>query len=319
MLLIDNEGQTDPTINLAIEEVLLRSVVADESLFLLYENEPAVIVGRNQNIFGEVNLRYAEAQGIHIVRRLSGGGTVYHDRGNLNFSVICPEQTHLHDFAHFTSIVSGTLHQFGIETTLRNRSSLFVGEGKISGNAQYATRGKLLHHGTLLYDTDTVVLQKVITPPAAEVTSHAVASVRSEVLNLRGLLGPAVELAALRRAIVEEVRGRGPLAPRQLSRAEWVEAEALAQERYRDWAWTYGRSPRSTITRDVAAGLRCSVTVDKGCIMQMAWQGAGSRAAGEALDGLAAALVGMRYEAAAMREVARSFALDEAIIAALLP
>lgn len=325
MLLIDNQGSYNPYQNLALEEYLLREYVREEPLFLFYVNTPSVIVGRNQNIYSEVNLRYTAVHDIYVLRRLSGGGTVYHDLGNLNYSVICPDQTHLHDFAYFTSFVTAALRAFGLETELRNRSSLFIGSRKISGSAQYATRGRLLHHGTLLYDVNTAVLQQAITPPPAAIETRAVPSVRSKVVNLKELLGD-VSLADLQQAIIVELEKGGALAHRQLDERAWARIAALQAERYRDWAWTYGRSPRFTIRRQIAGvpgELSCDLTVERGRITRIEWHG--KRAAAPLLQRVSAALAGARYDTAAMRGAAGRLLSEEdepdgaAILTALLP
>ena len=153
MLFVDNAGMTDPRVNLALEEHLLRNVRVDEPILLFYINEPAVILGRNQNTLAEIDPDYVAEKGIHVVRRLSGGGAVFHDLGNLNFSFITNGDEHLHDFARFTEPVVAVLRGLGVEAALQGKSDIFANGRKISGNAQYLSRGRMFSHGTLLFDT----------------------------------------------------------------------------------------------------------------------------------------------------------------------
>lgn len=303
MRIIENEGVTDPHLNLALEEYLLRNVLRKEPIFLFYINEPSVIVGRNQNVLEEVDLAYVRAEGIHVVRRLSGGGTVYHDLGNLNYSVLMPGQERLHDFAYFTSFISGALQEFGLRTELRNRSSLFIGSRKISGNAQYATAGRLVSHGTLLFDSDMKTMLRAINPQRREIESRAVQSVRSRVVNLCELLSPDVTLHDLRQAILRHLQDSTPTAVHNLSPADWEQVQQLAGERYHSWAWNMGRSPRFLVTRRVSLGeigYAAEVIVDRGKVSEVNFTAPESEA--RSLVRLASSLVGVRYDPVALQE-----------------
>lgn len=247
MLFVANNS-TDPQTNLALEEFLLRHVPVEEMLFLFYVNSPVVIIGRNQNAFEEVDPDYLAANGIQLVRRLSGGGTVYHDPGNLNFSFISPERDDLHNFAKFTHPIVAVLGQLGVKADLRNHSSLFVGDKKISGNAQYASRGRVLSHGTLLFATDLEQLNRAVRPRPLSIQSQAVQSVRANVTNIRDLLPRPMTLAQFQQMIRHYLFGE-TIPTLALTAVDWAKIEQIRAERYESWDWNIGRSPKFTIRR----------------------------------------------------------------------
>ena len=180
-------GSRDPYYNLACEEYLLR--YSDEDVFMLWQNEPTVVLGKNQNIYAEVNLDYTEAKGIHVVRRITGGGAVYHDEGNVNYTFITSrERASVLDFAHFTAPIVAALEHWGVKAELSGRNDLLADGLKFSGNAQHATDKRILHHGTLLFDSDLAVLSKALKPDTEKLRNKGIASVRSRVTNLKTLL-----------------------------------------------------------------------------------------------------------------------------------
>lgn len=155
MLFIDNQKNYDPRINLAIEEYALKHLDINETYLLFYINEPSIIIGKNQNTIEEINTKYVEDQQIHVVRRLSGGGAVYHDKGNLNFSFITKDDGNsFHNFKKFTEPVVEALKKLGVNAELSGRNDLMAEGRKISGNAQFSTKGRMFSHGTLLFDSE---------------------------------------------------------------------------------------------------------------------------------------------------------------------
>ncbi|MRS04884.1 lipoate--protein ligase, partial [bacterium] len=155
MLFVDNLDEHDPAVNLALEEYMLRQSDLHEDLLLFYINEPSIIIGRHQNTLEEINRDYVEEHNIHIVRRLSGGGAVYHDLGNLNFSFITDYQAeNFQNFRKFTEPVVRALSTLGVKAELTGRNDIQIDERKVSGNAQYISRGRMVSHGTLLFNSD---------------------------------------------------------------------------------------------------------------------------------------------------------------------
>jgi lipoate-protein ligase A len=255
MRYFENLLQHDPQMNLALEEFLLRQMVIDEPVLLFYVNDPSIVVGRNQNVFEEINFTTVRRQKIPVLRRLSGGGTVYHDAGNLNYSLLTPDQELLNDFTAFTRPVIEALRGLRLSAELRNRSSIFVGDRKLSGNAQYATAGRLVSHGTLLVQSDLAQLREVIRPARQQVQSRAVKSVRSRVTNINDLLGSAVTLDEVKDQVKRSFVGSDAAVPLHLEDDDWKAVQQIARERYRSWSWNIGRSPKFTTSRRIDTSL----------------------------------------------------------------
>lgn len=180
-------GSKDPYYNLACEEYLLRH--GEDDVFMLWQNDPTVVIGRNQNIYTEVALEYADTHHIRVARRITGGGAVYHDSGNVNYSFITSrDRAEVLDFRYFTAPVRQALAHWGVEAELSGRNDLLVNGSKFSGSAQHATGERILHHGTLLFDSDLTVMEKVLRPAPEKLKKRGIPSVRSRVTNLRPLL-----------------------------------------------------------------------------------------------------------------------------------
>lgn len=222
----------DPFYNLAVEEYLFKN--KKEDIFMLWQNEKTVVVGRNQNIKAEVNLAYTEREGIRVVRRITGGGAVYHDLGNLNYTFISGEGGGI-DFRRFTSPIIEALASLGVKAELSGRNDLETGGRKFSGNAQCVDNGRVLHHGTLLFDTDLTVLEKALLVDPEKIRAHALSSVRSRVVNLKELLpnvGGACDFAELIEKFVGEEYGieRLTLTEHDLIEIEKIRLKNLSSE-----------------------------------------------------------------------------------------
>lgn len=259
MRFVDNYGTTDARRNLALEEHLLRHGPADEDLLLFYVNAPAVIVGRNQNTVEEVDPAVVAARGVTVVRRLSGGGAVYHDAGNLNFSVHTAHAAErFNRYEAFVGPVVDVLRSLGIPAELGGRNDVTVEGRKVSGNAQFTTTRRMFSHGTLLVDADLDAVSAVLRPRPGKVESKGVKSVRARVANLAEF-APGLTVGRLRGLILERLFGsadpaRAPAHP--LGDADWAAVDALVASRYGSDAWTYGEDPPSDVARSArtAAG-----------------------------------------------------------------
>lgn len=244
MQFIDNRGNNDPAWNLALEEYALRKLTGDEDFLLFYINAPSIIIGKNQNTAEEVNTTYVEENGIHVVRRLSGGGAVYHDLGNLNFSFITKDDgKSFHNFRKFTEPVVEALRRLGVEAELSGRNDLQVGERKISGNAQFATKGRMFSHGTLLFNSEVDSIVSALKPNPAKFESKATKSVRSRVANITEFLQEPMTMKQFRSFLLESIFGGKNIPTYPLTEADLAAVDQLAEERYRSWDWNYGRSP----------------------------------------------------------------------------
>mgnify|MGYP002861860002 CR=1 FL=1 len=232
MLYINNNHITDPHINLAIEEYALRHLTVTEPIVLFYVNDPSVIIGRNQNSMEEVDPVYIKENGINLVRRLSGGGAVYHDHGNLNFSFVTDGARDLHNFAKFNDPIIAALHDLGVNAELHGKSDIFAGGKKISGNAQYASKGRMFSHGTLLFDTNLEHLLKAINPRGMVIESKAVQSIRNFVTNIRELLPQDMTIDELRQTLLHTLFD-GNVGEYELTAVDWQQIEKIADARFR--------------------------------------------------------------------------------------
>ena len=297
MLFVDNNGITDPRLNLALEEYLLRHVEQIEPLLLFYVNEPSVIIGRNQNTLEEIDPDYVAAHGIHVVRRLSGGGAVYHDLGNLNFSFVTNGKDDLHNFAKFTEPVVDCLRSMGVAAELRGRSDIFVEGRKISGNAQYATARRMFSHGTLLFDTDLGEMLRAINPRRVAIESKAVHSVRSVVANIRELLPRDMTVANLKAALLRGIFGDGSIPTLPLMDDDWRQVDTISASRYGLWSWNYGRSPQFNVQKSArlpAGKVDARIEVEEGRIHSIRLFGDFSGR--QDVAGLEAHLIGVPYD-----------------------
>ncbi len=208
MLFIDNKGITDPRINLAIEEYCLKNLNIDETYLLFYINEPSIIIGKNQNTIEEINTDYVEENGIHVVRRLSGGGAVYHDLGNLNFSFITKDDGEsFHNFKKFTDPVVEALRELGVQAELSGRNDILVEGRKISGNAQFSTKGRMFSHGTLMFDSEIDHVVSALKVRKDKIESKGIKSIRSRVANISEFLTDKVSMEKFRSLLLEKIFG----------------------------------------------------------------------------------------------------------------
>lgn len=251
MLFIDNKGITDPTINLAIEEYAVNNLDIDETYLLFYINEPSIIIGKNQNTFEEINTDYVRENGIHVVRRLSGGGAVYHDLGNLSFSFITKnEGDSFRNFRRFTEPVTAALHDLGVPAELTGRNDIQVGDKKISGNAQFATRGRMFSHGTLMFDVNLESVANALNVNPEKMQSKGIKSVRSRVANITEYLQNEMSILDFREKLLKFIFRDDKEVPEYvLTEDDWRKVEALSRERYRNWDWNYGKSPAFNVRR----------------------------------------------------------------------
>jgi lipoate---protein ligase len=246
MLFIDNKGITDPRINLAIEEYALKNLDINETYLLFYINEPSIIIGKNQNTIEEINTEYVEKNGIQVVRRLSGGGAVYHDLGNLNFSFITKDDgDSFHNFRKFTEPVVEALRKMGVNAELSGRNDLLAEGRKISGNAQFSTKGRMFSHGTLLFDSEIENVVSALNVKKDKIESKGIKSIRSRVANISEFLAEKMDIEQFRNLLLRNIFGESNLIPEYvLSDEDWKKIHELSKERYQNWDWNYGKSPK---------------------------------------------------------------------------
>lgn len=206
MLFIDNKGITDPRINLAIEEYCVKNLDINETYLLFYINEPSIIIGKNQNTVEEINADYVKEKGIHVVRRLSGGGAVYHDLGNLNFSFITKDDgDSFSNFKKFTEPVTKALGKLGVNAELSGRNDILAEGRKISGNAQFSTKGRMFSHGTLLFDSEIDHVVSALKVKMDKIQSKGIKSIRSRVANITEFLNEEMTTEEFRQLLLETI------------------------------------------------------------------------------------------------------------------
>jgi lipoate---protein ligase len=299
MIFVDNANITAPQLNLALEEHLLRNLLLDQDILLFYINEPSIIIGRNQNTLEEINHEYVACRGIHVVRRLSGGGAVYHDLGNLNFSFITHNASeNIQNFRKFTAPVIKVLHALGIQAELGGRNDILLDGRKISGNAQYIAGKRMVSHGTLLFNSELTHVVEALNVKMSKIESKGIKSVRSRVVNISEYLSEPMDILTFRKRLLEGIFEQKDHIPEYILKAEdWNAMRLLAEERYQSWDWNYGRSPAFNVhkTKRFASGeIEARIDVQQGIVQSIKFFG-DFLGLGEVQE-LEALLTGVRYE-----------------------
>lgn len=233
-ILLPTDSERPLSFYLAMEEYVAAAI---GSGFFVWRVAPTVIIGRNQDLSAEVNLDWCREKGVRVVRRKSGGGCVYADRGNLMISYITPRKGVDTVFAEYLDSLAGFLRSLGLDAVKTEHNDVMVGERKVSGNAFFVHPGASIVHGTLLHSVDLDALQVAITPPRAKLERHGVASVRQRVANLADLgldMTPQALAAALASAFCDGAR---TLTPEEVASIEDIQAG------YDNPAFILGKTP----------------------------------------------------------------------------
>jgi lipoate-protein ligase A len=282
LFFLDNQSEHSPYINLATEEFCLRHITLqdDDLIVFMYVNTPSVVVGKHQNIAEEVNMEFTHQQNIPIVRRISGGGTVVHDMGNLNISYICKATSNrVNSYEYFLTPIIHALRKLGIPASINERNDIVVHDTKISGNAQFTSRGMMLSHGTLLINSDIDTLRESLRVSSEGISSHSRPSVRSSVANINDFSSGDLSIEAVVNSIRHELTNSQQGLSIQdlfLDSSQWTEIQTLAKDKYHTWQWNYGRSPKFTVERTTSTEngfLQATVTVKKFHIAQVNFHG----------------------------------------------
>ncbi|MCY9287628.1 lipoate--protein ligase LplJ [Bacillus haynesii] len=273
MLFIDNQNITDPRINLAIEEYCLKHLDPEETYLLFYINQPSIIIGKNQNTIEEINTKYVDENGIIVVRRLSGGGAVYHDLGNLNFSFITKDDGNsFHNFKKFTEPVVAALKKLGVDAELSGRNDLMANGRKISGNAQFSTKGRMFSHGTLLFDSEIEHVVSALKVKKDKIESKGIKSIRSRVANISEFLDQKMTTVEFRSMLLRYIFDtEGDIPEYKLTEKDWEIINQISKERYQNWDWNYGKSPKFNLQhskRFQAGSVDIRLEVQKGVIRE---------------------------------------------------
>lgn len=269
---------TDPAYNLAAEEFVFDSLPKDRMYFMLWQNDNAIIIGKHQNTLAQINLPFVEEKGIRVVRRLSGGGAVYHDMGNLNFTIITDDDgSGQLDFGRFCDVVIRALERVGVKAERNGRNDMTIDGKKFSGNAQYIRGGRVMHHGTILFDSDMAVLGQALQVDESKIRAKGVSSVRSRVTNVRPCLPEDMSLDRFRKILLDTVLQNWPGEAWEFSAEELAKIEKIRAERYATWAWNFGASPACTLKRSArvegCGTVEAYLTIEKGCIAAISFRG----------------------------------------------
>jgi len=240
MLYIESDS-TDSAFNLALEQYLFDTLSVENDLFMFWRNSDAVIVGLHQNTAEEINASFVRRNNIPVVRRLSGGGAVFHDLGNLNFTIIKKVSDNELDFRVSCRPILDALRSLGVNAVAGGRNDITVNGGKISGNARYLRDGRLMHHGTILFDTNIEKMTEALRIPEDKFISKGIKSARARVTNLRECLSKDMTVLEF----MSFMRGRitRDMTAYALSARDYDAVEALRGKRYGTWDWNYGHSP----------------------------------------------------------------------------
>ena len=277
---------TDPYFNMAFDEFCLQQYECDEPFFYLWRNRPAVIIGLNQNAYSEVNLPYLNEKGITLARRVTGGGAVYHDLQNMNYTIVGKDVTP-EPFAE-------ALRKLGVPAELSGRNDIFVQGRKVSGYAARVWHDRSIVHGTMMYDVDLDTLSKVLDTPGSKMEAKGISSVKSRVANLKEYLPqfPSLdELQAKLQEILSDGDGVMPVSEEQLS-----QIKSIAQEKFASWDWIYGHSHEADLShrRKLPCGtVEARVCIDRGIITRIDF--AGDFLGDLESEEVGKALVGVKY------------------------
>jgi lipoate-protein ligase A len=287
-------NSTDPHFNMAFDEFCLEQLKADEPVFYLWQNRPSVIIGLNQSAYAEVNLPYLREKGIVLARRVTGGGAVYHDLQNLNYTITGRIRDLETDYPAYVDTMARALRQLGVPAELSGRNDILVEGRKCSGYAKRVSKDRLMIHGTLMYDVDIDTLTRVLDTPGSKLSAAGVSSVRSRVANLKAYLTQFDGIKAFQAALQALLAGNdGEI---RLTEEQIAQIEADADAKYRTWEWIYGHSPVASfqVRRKFACGnVEAAFSLKGGCID-------GLRFSGDFLgnlppDHISTALQGCRY------------------------
>lgn len=313
MILVMNPS-TSAYFNLACEEYLAKKT--QEDMFMVWTSEPSILLGKHQNAYSEVNMEYVAKHAIPVVRRMSGGGTVFCDRGNMNFTFIEGSGGGFADFKRFTQPILGYLESLGAQPVFSGRNDLLLDGMKFSGNAQYKTGGTLVHHGTLLFDAVLSDLSKALTPHELKFKDKAVKSVASRVTNIKShIKDSSLTVEGFRQGLYDYIENHVDGARRyHLSDKDQADILSLVDTKYASHEWNYGKSPRfSVVHRDkTSAGLlEVCLSVEKGVVKELMIYG--DFFGSQPTEDLCERFIGLTYEKAALMQVFETLDLDQYI------
>ena len=262
---------TDPYFNMACEEYLLKCFFED--VFMLWQNDNTIVIGKNQNTLSEINYSFVKENNINVVRRLSGGGAVYHDKGNINFTYITDyDRDFFSDFDFFTNPVIDTLKDLGIKAQLQGRNDISIEGLKFSGNSQVVKGGRILHHGTIMLDVNLDILSKGLFIKKEKIESKGIKSVKKRVTNINDYLKEKITPLEFIRLLSNNFKKNNQgVKDYTFTDSDVQFIEKLAEDKYRTWEWNFGKSPNYNITKNISfpgGNIELYMSVEKGIIRE---------------------------------------------------
>lgn len=302
----------DPAYNLACEEYFLYR--SELNLIMLWRNGPSVIIGRNQNAYAELDMDYVAEHHIPVIRRLTGGGAVYHDADNLNYTFITSGEGGFASFTPFLEPVAAYLRTLGLPAELSGRNDILVSGFKVSGNAQAHHKNRSLIHGTLLFDVKLDILARALKPNPMKLQSKGITSVASRVANIKSLLPEPMTIGGFSDGLRNWFEAGRQCIPKEISASENADIQKLADEKYGTWAWNIGHAPAFSAEGSgyFAAG-SVSVHFDVRDGMITALKIYGDFFGSGEIAQLERCLTGVRYDEEALEEAALNAGLERYI------
>ncbi|MGI6501320.1 MAG: lipoate--protein ligase [Anaerostipes sp.] len=267
----------DPYFNLALEQYVFDQLDRKHGYFILWQNSNTIVVGKNQNTIEEINQKFVDENGIKVVRRLSGGGAVYHDMGNINYTFIADKEDELFDFSKFCMPVIHALKCIHVDAQLSGRNDMTINNRKFSGNSQYTKENRIMHHGTIMYDCNVDIVAKALLVSKDKFESKGHKSVRSRVTNVKEYVKDSLDTKEFYEILKSYLADEIWLNPYQLNQKDLDAIEQIKKERYSTWEWNYGKSPKYEIEKrrrfDKCGEIQVCMNVEKGYIQKLAFFG----------------------------------------------
>lgn len=271
MIYINNKNQ-EPWYNLALEEYFLKNTDIDEDIVILWQNKNAVIIGKNQNVASQLNQKYAANQGVSIARRMTGGGAVYHDLGNLNFTFITNyDDGKKNDFKEFAEPIVDALENLGLNAELSGRNDILIEGRKISGTAQAVAGKRIIFHGTLMYDVNTEVLDSVLNVDIGKIKAKGIESIKSRVTNMKQYLPDDVGINEIKNEILNVISYRNGISEYCLTDYDKMSISELVEKKYHTTEWIFGESGEGEIhnrRRFDGGEVEFNFSINNGCIVK---------------------------------------------------
>lgn len=307
-----NNTNTNPYFNMAVEEYILKEF--KEDCFMLWRNQPCIVVGKNQNTLSEINLDYVKTNNIPVVRRLSGGGTVFHDLGNLNFTFIKNEsEGNFNNFRKFTIPILNVLNSLNINAEFSGRNDLTIGGKKFSGNAQYNYKNRVLHHGTLLFSSNITDLSKALQAKPLKFQDKSIKSVLSRVTNISSHLKQPISIMEFEELIMNYVITENSSDYLyDFTDQDLDNINKLASEKYSTWEWNFGHSPKYNFINEKRFSfgtIECNMQVQHGIIKDISIYG--DFFSKLDISDIESALIGVNHLESEVKKVFSSFNISD--------